>query len=210
MRIGALVRSYGLTHYLPAVLRSYAWVDKVVVMNYRFTGVKTRADNTPEIASGFKNVVLKAGENLDQHEVFNVGLREFDGFDYVFIADADELLTRQDQLKLIKDLPGHDAGICKIIDYVDTLTERLPERTHKAIVIVRPSVRFYEVRCYAGNIKSFEDVFMHHFGYVYQPEALMWKMDWEKKWEQGNVKHLLGQVHQPCQVPTEIMDLING
>lgn len=205
MRIGAVVRSYGLTDYLPAVLRSYAWVEKVVVMNYRFKNVRVREDKTEEIASRFKNTVLFKGDNLDQHETLNAGVEKFAGFDSVFIADADELISRVDQYKLVAELGGYEAGACKIVDYVDTFTRKLPERTHKAIVIVKPTVRFYEVRCFAGKIKNF-DVSMHHFGYVYQPEAIAWKLDWERHWEQGSTKHLLGQVQQDCEVPAEIQE----
>jgi hypothetical protein len=44
VRIASLVRCYGLTRYLKPVLKSYDWVDKVLVMNYRFLNVTPHED----------------------------------------------------------------------------------------------------------------------------------------------------------------------
>ncbi len=101
MSIGTLIRSYGLTKYLDAVLDSYGWVDKVVVMNHRFKGVKETKDDTALLTAPHKNAILIKGEGLNQHEVFNEGLKEFEGFDCVFIADNDELIQRADQDSIV-------------------------------------------------------------------------------------------------------------
>ena len=207
MRVGALIRSYGLTDFLPAVLKSYNWVDKIVVMNHRFRNVKPREDKTAEIARSFENTLVVKGENLDQHEVFNSGLVWFKDFDWVFIADNDELIRQDDQLKLIDAGQGYEAVKCPIIDYM-AVGVRLPQRDHYPIVLVKPSVRFYEVRCYSGTIKCVEDVYVHHYGYSY-PD-LSWKLEWEKPWEHDGVSRLLGQVQSPCETPEEILAWLKG
>ena len=210
MRIGAVIRSYGLTTFLPAVLRSYQWLDKVLVMNHRFRGVTKREDRTVEIASSFRNTVVETGEDADQHTVLNLGLEKMADFDYVFISDADELLTRYDQEKLIGFVSGYDAAKCKVIDYAKDLSHRYEERDHQPIVIIKPDKMFYEVRCYSGNIRSVDDVYMHHFGYVYSPEEIGWKVDWEKPWEHDSVVTLLGKVPLPCEIPQEIKEMLNA
>lgn len=207
MRVGALIRSYGLTDFLPAVLRSYAWVDKVVVMNHRFRDVKVAEDKTQEIAGSFSNTLVIKGENFDQHEVLNHGLTWFRDFDWVFIADNDELLRHQDQLRLVDETQGFDAAKCPVIDYT-AVNERLPQRDHQPIVLVKPTIRFYDVRCFAGSIKHYDDISMHHFGYAY-PD-LTWKLEWEKKWEHDGVSKLLGQVRMPCETPQEIIECLKG
>jgi len=72
MRVGCLVRSYGLTTYLKPVLKSYDWVDRLLVMNYRFTGVEPTKDDTKEIIDSLnqKNIELSTGENVNQHVAF--------------------------------------------------------------------------------------------------------------------------------------------
>jgi len=129
MRIGALVRSYGLTDYLTPVLEQYKWLDKVLVMNYRFGGVKAIKDDTPLLTVPFKNAICKTGENLNQEEVLNLGLEEFKDFDWVFISDNDELIQRKDQERLIKETEGFQAGKCRVLDYKDH-KNTLPIRSH--------------------------------------------------------------------------------
>jgi len=204
--IGTLIRSYGITKYLPAVLKSYSWVDKIVVMNHRFKGVREVADNTPEIVQD--NAIIRTGQDLLQHEVLNLGLEEFSGFDNVFIADADELISLKDQKTLVEEIGDQDACTVKLIDYIDSLEFRADERTHKPIVLVKPHVRFYEIRCMAGNIKHV-DIYMHHLGYVFGKEDMEWKLEWERIYERGTTDDILCNYRHPQQMPDDIKEFLS-
>jgi len=208
VQIGALVRSYGLTKYLDAVLTSYDWVDKVIVMNHRFKGVKETQDDTALLTQNHKNAVLKKGEGLDQHEVFNEGLKEFEGFDCVFIADNDELIQRTDQDRIVQGIEGFDAVTCKILDYAHSYDLIFPIRGHHPIVAVKPYVKFHDVRCSGCRHKVLSDIYIHHLGYTYTPEEMAWKLDWEKQWENDSVINLLAHVAQRYEMPQEIREML--
>lgn len=207
VQIGALIRSYGLTKYLNAVLTSYDWVDKVIVMNHRFKGVKETQDDTILLTSTHRNAVLKKGEGLDQHEVFNEGLKEFEGFDCVFIADNDELIQRTDQDRIVQGIEGFDAVTCKILDYAHSYDLIFPIRGHHPIVAVKPYVKFHDVRCSGCRHKVLSDIYIHHLGYTYTPEEMVWKLDWEKQWENDSVINLLAHVAQRYEMPQEIREM---
>jgi hypothetical protein len=205
--IGAVIRSYGLTNYLTGVLDSYAWVDKITVMNYRFNSTPPTKDDTAFLTAPFKNARTISGENLDQHVVLNMGVESLKDCELIFIADADEFILRADQQKLIDGMGGVSIGTCDVIDYVD-YNRRFPIRGHKPPVIVRPDVKFYDVRCYQGTGKYFPDVKMHHLGYTYSPQELEWKFNWEKRWEGSTTRDLMCQAHIDSPLPQEIKDLI--
>jgi hypothetical protein len=208
MRTGALIRSYGLTKYLPAVLRSYSWVDKILVMNHRFKSVKERPDNTPTITAQFKNAICKSGEGLNQHDVLNIGLEEFKDFHCVFIADNDELFKRLDQQKVSEELQSNDAITCNILDYAKDFEHIYPVRTHHPIVAVKPVVRFYDVRCAGGCHRYMHGVDLHHAGYIHPPEDIQWKLEWSKPWEHDAITSIIGSLSHEYSMPQEIRDLI--
>jgi hypothetical protein len=208
MRTGALIRSYGLTKYLAAVLRSYSWVDKILVMNHRFKSVKERPDNTPNITAQFKNAICKSGEGLNQHDVLNIGLEDFKDFHCVFISDADELLKRKDQERIAEMVLGDDAINCNVIDYAKDFEHIYPVRTHHPIVAVKPFVRFYDVRCSSGCGRYISNIDLHHVGYTFTPEEIGWKIEWSKPWEHGAVIGIVGSLPHEYSMPQEIRDLI--
>lgn len=205
--IGAVIRSYGLTTYLPAVLKSYDWVDKIVVMNYRFNGTTPIQDDTTTLTIPFKNASVLSGENLDQYAVLNMGVDSLKDCDLIFIADNDELITKSDQQKLVSGMDKTDIGVCDVIDYVD-FSRIYPIRTHKPPVIVKPSARFFDTRCYSCSAEYFPEVKMHHLGYTYTPKELDWKFGWEKKWEGDTTRNIMCQAHIVSPLPQEIMDLL--
>jgi hypothetical protein len=205
--IGAVIRSYGLTNYLNAVLDSYAWVDKIVVMNYKFNGTQAIKDDTALLTIPFKNSTILSGEDLDQHTVLNMGVEALNDCELIFISDNDELITRVDQNKLIEGMSGANIGVCDVLDYVDCF-HRYPIRSHKPPVIVRPGVKFYDTRCYQGDARYFTEVKMHHLGYTYSPKELEWKFGWEKRWEGNTTRDLMCQAQIECPLPNELRKLL--
>lgn len=212
MRVGALVRSYGITTYLKLVIRSYDWVDRLVVLNYRFKGVDPRGDDTQKILDELKqkNVEYSTGEDFNQHEVLNVGMDLLSDCDYIFIADSDEFLLRADQEKILNGIGDYDAGICNIIDYKGDINNAVPLRDHKPIVCAKNTLRFYDVRCYWGRAKEFKDIYLHHLGYVNQYDDIVWKLNWEKKWEHDAVSRLYNQGTVPVTPPQELIECLKA
>ena len=208
MLIGALIRSYGLTNYLTAVLDSYSWVDKIVVMNYKFNGVKPIKDDTPLLTAPFKNAILKSGEGLNQHEVLNLGLDELKGFDCIFIADNDELITRADQNRIVEATKEYGGTCCEVIDYARDFQHIFPIRGHRPITSIRDG-RFYDVRCASGSHKFVENAYVHHFGFVHSKEELEWKFDWERPWEHNETIRIFSQIPRLYEMPEEIKELLS-
>lgn len=212
LRIATLIRSYGLTTYLKPVIKQYHWVDKVLVMNYQFKGVPAIEDATLTCVGEVNqpNVEVNKGlGNLTQHEVFNRGIELLKDYDLVFISDADELISKTDQMRLIMGMKDHDIGVCKVIDYAKDFNHRYPIRTHRPAVICKPSARFYDVRCYMGGAKYFDTIWLHHLGYIYSPEEMSWKLGWEKQYEGDSVSELVNKQPEPYEMPKEIKDLID-
>jgi len=210
-RIGTLIRCYGLTKYLKPVLKQYEWVDEILVMNQPFKNTPHTVDNTKEIVSEVnqQNVVLSSVYgNFSQEEVFNKGIELLKDYDLIFISDADEFLLGDDQDELISGMQDHDIGIVNVIDYAKDFNHRYPIRTHKPPVIIRPQVRFYDVRCYQGGAKYFKDIYMHHLGYVYTPEELKWKFDWEKEDEGKKPGNIMCQKVEDYSMPHELRTLL--
>lgn len=209
MRVGALIRSYGLTDYLRPVINQYKWVDEILVMNYRFPNTKPRKDETRAICEEL-GVKCDSGEGLDQHEVLNKGIEQFRDFDFVFFSDADEFITKEDQMKLINEIEEAQIGCAQIIDYIGDPFHKQKARGHYPVVIVRPkNVLFTGLR----NIsylptKIYHHVNVHHFGNLYSVEQRAWKMDWESKVEPGVEWKKIDSTTEETVPPQEIMDMV--
>ena len=194
-KIGALIRCYSITDYLTFVLRNYAWVDKIVVMNYRFISAEPREDSTEEIVKAFvhKDIIIDKGEGIKQHEILNRGLEYLKDCDIVFISDADEFMTqaamRDIATQMIAD--NRNLGYARIIDYAFDFYHRFNNRHLKdALVAVKPKeVNFVHIR-QTRNLNSRTRCFPHflyHFGFVLPRETMKWKMKWESKEEGINM-----------------------
>jgi len=180
MSVGCIIRSYHLTDFLKPVIKNMAWVDKIVLGNYRFKSVRVSDDNTKDICEDMKleNLVLKQGDYVDEHEGLNLCMEEFgDKFEYVFIIDGDEILLRKDQETILNRLREEkkDAGLCTVIDFVKDLRHRAKIRTHKPLVIIKPNGRFYESRgANYGEGIVFNDINLYHLGYLVKD------LDWKR------------------------------
>jgi len=210
MRIGAMVRSYGLTKYLRPVLKQYDWVDKLLVVNNRFKGVKAREDNTREIVEelGQKNIEIVSEDNNDLHQAINFGIDKLRDCDYIFISDADELISRTDQQKLLKNVK--ESGVkCPLIEYARDYNHIFPIRGHEAICLIKSDVKFHDVRCAGGSFPSVEGVYIHHFGFTFNQEEMGWKIDWEKPWEHDETIRIYSQIPRLYTMPEEIREMLN-
>lgn len=212
MRLGTLIRSYGIIDFLRPCIKQYDWVDKIIVMNYRFPTTTPREDKTEEICQTFNGKVnLFKGEGYKLNEVLNLGLEKFSGFDFVFVADSDEFITQADQRELIKrmvDNPGIACGQISMYDYAKDFDHIYPIRTHKPPTLCVPGkMSFYETRCLQGIGKIFPDIFQHHLGYLFKPSDMEWKYNWERPVDKWALE-IEGQVSLPGNLPQEIRDLI--
>ncbi len=198
-----LIRCYRLTKYLPAVLKQYSWVDKILVMNYRYPKVEVCEDDTKEICDRF-NVECVQGEVEQQHIIYNVGLGMLKDYSCVFIVDADEFITAEDQQKVVELMKTTDIVYCKVIDYTD-FNKSLEIRAYQPIVAVKPHIKFWEVRNAGGDHKKTNEIVMHHFGYAWKGEDFDWKC--VNRWYEA----FYGMSNQPsidADCPEEIRTLI--
>jgi len=181
IKIGAIVRCYYLTDFLDKVLKNIRWVDKIVLANFRYKGVEPMWDDTELIYRrlSMPNVVLKKGEDLEQHEVFNLCMQELKDYDYVFINDADEIVLPYDQIKIITEMLNtkKDAGVITVLDYAKDFYHTYPIRTHKPIIIVKSNCVWKEgdkrTPDYGEGV-VFDKIYLHHFGYIVKD--LQWKI----------------------------------
>lgn len=221
-KIGAIVRSYHATQYLPIVLRQFLWVDRLVVLNYRFNQVSRTTDNTKEICDKVYHgdLVYEKGFGYDQHDIFNRGLDILKDFDVAFISDADEIIFPQDQKKIIthivdrRGLTGQkDYACCNFVDYNGDLHHASPQRQYLVPMAVHPaSGRFTHIRSF-NNIRAdnYPDVTVHHLGLVFTPETIKWKSEWEYKEEGHSQEELLKNwgVRREVTPPPELLELLD-
>jgi hypothetical protein len=225
-KIGALIRCYSITDYLPFVLKNYAWVDKIVVMNYRFISAEPRGDDTTEIVKEYidasfenlkvPNIAIYKGEGLQQHEILNEGLKHLQCCDIVFISDADEFMTQAAMCDIAKRMvtENKNLGYARIIDYAFDFYHRFNNRhLHGALVAVKPQetefVHIRQTRDLNPRRMQFEHK-LHHFGFVLPPKTMKWKLQWESKEEKIDVVKGIGETPLVlCEPPEkEILELM--
>ncbi len=218
MRLGVIIRCYHATDFLRPVLKSYKWVDKICLLNYRFKTAEPRPDDTEEIAESMKlhNLIFKKGEGLEQHEIFNVGMDILKDCDYIFINDADEIILPEQQKKMVENMQKNDrdAGMCPMLDYVADFYHSFNKVPRRVLMIVNPKrVKFFKIRQIKNNdftaIEQFEN-YVYHFGFVLPPEKLNWKIEWEELEEGTDTKNAFrNSIFYPCPtVPHEVLDYI--
>jgi hypothetical protein len=191
----------------------YAWVDKIVIMNYRFPTTDERKDDTEQICKelALPNLELYKGVGYQMHEVLNLGLEKFIGYDFVIVSDSDEFITKASQDEMIfrmsKD-DGYDCAQIAMYDYANDFDHIYPIRTHKPPTLCRPGrMKFYEARNLQGRGVIYADIFQHHLGYLFKREDMNWKYNWERPIDKWALE-IEGQISLPGNLPQEIRDLI--
>jgi len=221
MQLGVLIRSYHVTDYLKAVLKSYDWVDKIVLLNYRFKTAEPRPDDTEQLALSMNlpNLIFKKGDSLEQHEIFNLGLELLKDCDYVFINDADEIILPREQKKIIENLHSNNRDIakCPMLDYIVDFYHSFFQQPRFVLTVIKPSkcrfVKIREIENYEPQkIDYFPDCYIYHFGFIVPVAKLDWKIKWESIEEGVDVKNnLKNAVYYPCKtVPQEVLDFIGA
>lgn len=215
VKIGAIVRCYHLTQFLEKVLKNLAWVDKIILANFRYKGVEPAFDDTEQIYKkiNLPNIIFKKGEDLEQYEVFNLCMKDLKGYDYVFINDADEILLRNDQLKILNDLMDtkKDIALCKVLDYAKDFYHIYPIRTHMPIVVANSNCVWREgekrTPNYGEGLKV-EKSYLHHFGYIVND--LDWKIKNAWHTNKNEIQEMMGQETLKFSPPRELLDIMEG
>jgi len=222
MKIGCLISSYHATQYLPLVLKMYEWVDKIVVMNYRFKTVEPTTDDTRKICDKFNhsNIYCESGEGLEQHEIRNRGLALLSDCDLVWMSDADEIILPDDQNIILNRMADRRrlTGLayyasCKIVDYNGDLYHASPPRAGLTLVMVCPkTIKFSRLRSIEQNIHEAKlpHATMHHLGLVFPEKTLAWKVEWEHKEENEKKEIVLSnwKIRREVIPPNELLDLV--
>jgi len=193
-----LIRSYHATQYLLKVLNQYKWVDKVIVLNYRFWSVEETFDNTKEIFDKFEHPdkQIFSGVCDKQVDILNMGLGLLKDMDVVFTPDADEFIHIDEQKKIFNRLYNSEftCAAVNIMDYNGDLYHASPSRNNTTIVAVNPDkFEFSHIRGSCTKDKRIEcpEIVMQHLGLVFTPEVIEWKSNWEYKEEGHSQEELL-------------------
>ena len=209
MLIGALILSYGDGQFLRPVIKQYLRLDKILVMNYLFPQSEPFPDETKSICNEL-GVEVKSGEGLNQEDVLNLGIQSFAGFHTIFMSDADEFIMRADQDEIIKRQKAqpHNYITLPMIEYAGDLYHKYEERGHKPVCVVTPETRFYDVRCVCGAGRQFNDIYMHHLGFIANEERMAWKRKKQIITNRYDAveQHMCRKI-EPYQPPQELLDL---
>lgn len=178
--IGAIVRCYKLNWMLPCVLRNLADVDIVLLAICKYTNDDVR-DDTPEAVRRLnqENVHCVFYPPMPQKDLFNKcveKLKKF-GVKTILINDADEILLKKDRDYVIRKIEENqtDSAHVTVIDYVGMdCKKRYEIRTHKPVVVIKPSAVFDGNRS-VGSGDLYNDIKLHHFGYAMDKEDFDWK-----------------------------------
>lgn len=115
-----------------------------------------------------------------EHEVRNKGLKQLQDYDYVFVIDADEIILKADQERIVETMYKKKAGVglCKILNYVSLNRVIMPQGEHMPIVIADPKrIVFYDIRCaHLDAPYYFNDINVHHFSLTYNKKKIDWKI----------------------------------
>lgn len=221
LRVGAVIKSYHMTHFLPLVLEQLRWVDKIVVMNYRFKTACHASDDTKEICDefGHSNLIVDSGSGLTQGEIHNKGMDSVRDCDLSWILDADEILLKKDQGVILERMADRtpklgrpDFARCSFIDYKNDLYHASPKRPGGVTIIVDPkAVKFGRIREIENTIccADFPYINVHHMMTVFPPHVLSWKADWEYR-EEGIPKEKLldnWKLSRDVDPPNELLEL---
>lgn len=161
-RVAVFIPCFHTDDFLDKVVKQFMHWGTVLILSYDFGGKMER-----------------------ETEVRNEGLKRLQDFDFVWTVDGDELITKNDQERIIAEMRQNNcgAGVCRTLDYF-ALDRAIFEETTPTVIVKPQKVCYYEGRCLrTEGFHGFNDVWLHHFGRMMPPEKMAWKLKtvWEQK-----------------------------
>ncbi len=186
MRIGVHIPCYKLTHFLPAVLKSVEWVDRILVTNSTMPwddSVK-RDDNTEEVCdrANMDNLELVKGNwaQDSEHVQRNLASSILSDCDRIFLFDSDEIMLIGDQKLLLEFALAHNTvdtvGVNTIPYYYDLEHAARYDEGNTPIAIMKPGTKFAMTRCTTGSFTYHSDFNIHHFKFLQPGKDIGWRV----------------------------------
>ncbi len=186
MRIGVHIPCYKLTHFLPAVLKSVAWMDRVLVTNSSmpWDDEDTPSDNTEEVCdkANMDNLeFIKGSWSQDsEHQQRNLASQLLADCDRIFLLDSDEIMIVEEQKRLLEFAMAHNdydsVGVNTIPYYYDLEHVAKYDEGNTPIAIMKPGTKFYVTRCAEGSFFYHKDFNIHHFKFLQPKEDIGWRI----------------------------------
>ena len=154
--------------------------------------------------------ISKSFKEHGQVTIRNEGISSLRKYDYVWTVDADEIILKEDQSRILEALDGHDSVFISVLDYADA-NHIYEMRDHMPVVMVNPNkVEFYETRCLRFSKALYlRDVYLHHLGFLFDQDKIKWKND--NYWNVGNPKEaqqIMNKKKVKYNTPKESKDII--
>ena len=186
MRIGVHIPCYRLTYFLPAVLRSVSWMDRILVTNSfkPWDSNVLEVDDTVKVCSNanLDNLELLRGNwsKDSEHNQRNMAMNVLSDCDYVFLLDSDEIMNLGDQRRILEvaaQTPEMEAFGVRTIPYFNDLSHMaLYDEGNTPLALVKPSVRFFITRCITQPWKDLSTQFsIHHFKFLQPKSDIGWR-----------------------------------
>lgn len=180
VRVASLACAYNEERFIGPHLDMLApYVDEslVLISSTPWHGDTYEPDRTEEIAES-RGATVVVHDWADGHIQRNAGLDFLYQYDWVLIPDPDEFILAEDMEKMLRELEtaeGDAYATDRMFTYWKSGYRIDPPESHTPIIAVRPSVRFYEIRCVSGPWSILKSrPLVHHFSYA-RTDAEVWK-----------------------------------
>jgi hypothetical protein len=187
MKLAAVTMAYRDQETIRGTLSCLApFVDKHVVMinENPYHGEYSPPDNTESICLEFKHVEVIKG-NWPEHTLRNIGIHICSDYDWMIGFDSDEMMTRDDFIKLKDFLSTTKYDAVGFISKVYWRTPEYrfePDPAHIKVGIIRPSgkVRYIKNQCVNGpyvviNYRDPPYITHHHLSWC-EPKNILRKV----------------------------------
>jgi len=177
-----MVLAYNEEEMIRGCLYGLKDLHNYVVISKPWYGTHIGFDKTEEYAKEMgAEVILKDFSSEKDERNFVMEKAKADGYDYVFVIDADEFYTKEDIKKaidFIKDNPSERFNVSSCI-YIwkNENWETLPRYERTIPVCYRSDMRFNNNRNIIAETKLLPpDITMYHFSYAGSDERILSKL----------------------------------